>query len=173
MSYWPAVMDQVGFEPTTLKGVRACATLQTFAAGIGGTGNLSGALPLSYSGSRRRQESNLRPPDPDVTRAFTTPQTLQSFFSLPPDVFTSLLPSADTYSVFIFDVHPSRQTFREEPVFTESGIAPEPCGFTSRSIRELHHPGDTHPAADALQSKRFRRFCLWSREQADRETGSP
>jgi len=35
LSYWPAVVDQVGLEPTTLEGTRAFATLQTLAAGIG------------------------------------------------------------------------------------------------------------------------------------------
>jgi hypothetical protein len=43
---------------------------------------LSAALPLSYSNLRHWQESNLRPPDPDVTRAFTTPPTLEIFASL-------------------------------------------------------------------------------------------
>jgi hypothetical protein len=37
---------------------------------------------LSYSNSLRWQESNLRPSDPDVTLAFTTPQTLPSLSSL-------------------------------------------------------------------------------------------
>jgi hypothetical protein len=43
---------------------------------------LSDALSLSYSNFRRWQESNLRPSEPDVTQAFTTPQSLRSFFLL-------------------------------------------------------------------------------------------
>jgi hypothetical protein len=51
---------------------------------------LSDALPLSYSNFRHWWESNPRLSDPDVTQAFTTPQTPQSF-SLPPYFVTSLL----------------------------------------------------------------------------------
>jgi hypothetical protein len=83
----------VGLEPTTLGLVdvtRAFATLQTLAAGISGSVFLPDALPLSYSNFRHWWESNPRLSDPDVSRAFTTPQTLQSF-SLPPYFVTSLL----------------------------------------------------------------------------------
>ncbi|OLB86647.1 MAG: hypothetical protein AUI12_08570 [Acidobacteria bacterium 13_2_20CM_2_57_6] len=77
LSYWPAVVDQVGFEPITLEGTRAFATLQILAAGIGGSSRVAEPLlyPLSYGGLRHRQESNLRPSVLEVTQAFTTPQT--------------------------------------------------------------------------------------------------
>ena len=76
LSYWPAVVDQVGIEPTT-EVTRTFATLQTLAAGISGPSNVAEPLlyPLSYSDSRHWQESNLRPSVPEVTQAFTTPQT--------------------------------------------------------------------------------------------------
>jgi hypothetical protein len=57
-------------EVTLLRAIPA-----TFAAGISGPGICPLLYPLSYGSLRRRQESNLQPSDPDVTRAFTTPQT--------------------------------------------------------------------------------------------------
>jgi hypothetical protein len=42
---------------------------------------------LSYSDSRRWQDSNLRPSTYEVTRAFTTPQTLGSFSAAQPFYF--------------------------------------------------------------------------------------
>jgi hypothetical protein len=98
------------------------------AAGIVGSGVCPMLYPLSYGGSRRRQESNLRPSDPDVTRAFTTPQTLESLpyfiISLFPYFLTSSLPArAHTHSVHfrqrrIASPIRSREKFREELTFT-------------------------------------------------------
>jgi hypothetical protein len=87
---------------------------------------------LSYGGSRRRQESNLQPSDPDVTRAFTTPQT---FASLLPISHACLPPSrAHTRST-----HPQMPTRFADSVARKipggigthggSGFEPEPCGF--------------------------------------------
>jgi hypothetical protein len=75
---------------------------------------------LSYSDSHRWQDSNLRPSTYEVTRAFTTPQTLEFFLYF----FTSLLPSpAHTSSVLppISDHSPKMQSarkFREELALT-------------------------------------------------------
>lgn len=82
-----------GFEPATV--VRSSSRLHHSANPLGGNHRpgsyyLSAALPLSYSDFHRWQGSNLRPSEPDVTQAFTTPQTLQSF-SLPPHLVMSLL----------------------------------------------------------------------------------
>jgi len=66
-------------EVTLLRAIPA-----TFAAGINGPGIFPLLYPLSYSSLRRWQESNLQPSDPDVTRAFTTPQTLGSFSAAQP-----------------------------------------------------------------------------------------
>jgi hypothetical protein len=81
----------------------------------------------------------------DVTRSFTTPQTLETFpFFLTPLLHYFLHPRTPVAHVrqrrIVSTIH-SREKFREELAFTESGFEPEPCGFTCRSSRELHHPG--------------------------------
>jgi hypothetical protein len=83
-----------GLEPATV--VRSNSRLghsaKHSAAGIIGPGICPLLYPLSYGSSRCRQESNLQPSDPEVTRAFTTPQDRKfdpSF--LPPYFITSCL----------------------------------------------------------------------------------
>jgi hypothetical protein len=113
-----------GIEPATVGLVdvtRAFATLQILAAGISSSGFLSDALPLSYSNSRHRWESNPRLSEPDVTRAFTTPQTRIFFVtSLLRCVFTSSF--VHTRSVTLRSELPSAtqrvNNFREESALT-------------------------------------------------------
>jgi hypothetical protein len=96
--------------------------------------SLSAALPLSYSNFCRWQGSNLRPSDPAVTQAFTTPQTLQSF-SFPSYIVTSLLLPPRTPVAFPHCDVSFRQ--RNPPnIFSGgigahgiSGFEPEPCGL--------------------------------------------
>jgi hypothetical protein len=69
----------------------------------------------------------------DVTQAFTTPQTFQSF-SFPPSVVTSLpLPPRTPVAFLRRDVsfrQRNRRMFsREESALTESGIKPYYCGW--------------------------------------------
>lgn len=127
---------------------RACATLQILAAGISGLGRATRPLlyPLSYSNSRRWQESNLQPSEPDVTQAFTTPQTFPSscssllhcFFNLPSARTGTLL----SRSSFDFAALSSPDNFREESALAAFGIRTQSlAALYHRSIRELHHPG--------------------------------
>jgi hypothetical protein len=122
------------------------AVLFPSAAGISGPGFLSVALPLSYSNFRHWWESNPQPPEPDVTRAFTTPQTLPSFFF--PPYFTSLphySSSRHTHSVTLrsnISSAPSASAIsgrnQRSRSFRIRTRAFRPC---HRSNRELHHPG--------------------------------
>ena len=78
----------------------------------------------------------------EVSRAFTTPQTFQSFF------FTSLLLHFALHTPLALRFrHASwRQKFREESAptgFRDSN--PKPCGSSKRRNRELHHPGTLLP----------------------------
>jgi hypothetical protein len=133
------------------------------------------ALPLSYSDSHRWRNSNPQPLS-EVTRACTTPQLFQilSFFltSLLPSLFTSSFQhtSSVSFSTCIFRVRNSGRNRRSRSFgFRTRSLS----AVSTRSIRELHHPGNSSPAEDALESKRFRRLDLDSRENASRETGSP
>jgi hypothetical protein len=134
---------------------------------------LSAALSLSYSDFRRRQESNLRPSDPDVTQAFATPQTFSSF-SLPPYFLTSLL-------------HLPRTPIssRHQPRVDSPAEAPKNSGRNPRSRSLGLEPGalrpltievpvnctipGEHPATDFFGSKRFRRiYCSRANQQLAR-----
>ena len=98
----------------------------TFCGGNRWPGHYPTLYPLSYGDLHRRRDSNPQPCGNwffEVSRAFATPQTLD-LFSLPPYflVFRHLYR-------FVFDPHPTRQKFREEPaltVFRDSN--PKPCG---------------------------------------------
>jgi len=110
--------------------MRTFTTPETLAAGINGSGICPLLYPLSYGGSRRRQESNRQPSDPDVTRAFTTPQTFESLLPSP-----MLAPFTRTPIVRICKcrlaspIH-SREEFRGGiGAHGDSGFEPEPCGF--------------------------------------------
>jgi hypothetical protein len=84
---------------------------------------------LSYSDLRRWQDSNLRPSTYEVTRAFTTPQTLGSFSAAQPFYFiasctrTPIAPGRQRRNA---SPNHAGEEFREELAFTESGFAPEP-----------------------------------------------
>jgi hypothetical protein len=116
------------------------------AAGISGPGICPLLYPLSYGSSRRRQESNLQLSDPDVTRAFTTPQTFESlpyFFYF----LTSLLPSlAHTRSMHSPISHRfvdplSRKVPGGIGAHGDSGFEPEPCGFAREVTVNFTIPG--------------------------------
>jgi hypothetical protein len=142
---------------------RAFATLQILAAGISSSGFLSDALPLSYSNSRHRWESNPRLSEPDVTRAFTTPQTLESF-SLPPYFVASLLRLPHTLVA-------SRCAANFPPPLSGSEISgrnqrSRAFGFRTRAFRlfrrsnrELHHPGSITFEGKSLRHSDLRRPC--------------
>jgi hypothetical protein len=82
-------------------------------------GYLSDALPLSYGSLRYRWESNPRLSAPDVTRAFTTPQTLP---------YSSLLTSLPHYSsprtpvAGPWEAHFSPPNYSDEKVREESAV---------------------------------------------------
>ena len=91
-----------GFEPATV--VRSNSRLHHSANPCGGnhrpwSSYLSAALSLSFSNFRHWWESNPRPSEPDVTQAFTTPQTLDFFLRLLIISLVHYFSSAHTNSV--------------------------------------------------------------------------
>jgi len=137
---------------------RTFTTPEIFAAGISGSGNCPTFYPLNYGNLRRRQDSNLQLSDPDVTRAFTTPHTLESF----PYLLTSLLH-------YFFRAHPQRFVFDCILRVKNSGRNRRSrslryrtrslSAVTTRSNRELHHPGTRFPRWIALHRNDLGDFC--------------
>jgi hypothetical protein len=101
---------------------------------------------LSYSDLHRWQDSNLRPSTYEVTRAFTTPQTLESF-----PYFLCLLTSFTSALAHTRRMHsPMPHRFadslaRKIPggivVHGVSGVEPEPCGSAREVTVNFTIPG--------------------------------
>lgn len=122
-----------GLIPASCREVSLLSTIPaSFCGGNQRLGYLPAALPLSYSNFRRRQESNLRPSEPDVTQAFTTPQTLR-YFSLPPYFVASLFPSAHTSSITLKGSYPFAGSAR----FKNPGRNQRPRSFGFRTRRPI------------------------------------
>jgi len=105
--------------------------------------------PLSYNDLRRWRDSNPQPCGywfVEVSRAFTTPQTLQ-IFAAPPWLLAARSPSENAGSVSprtpVRSVHcPADKNSgrnRRSRFFRESN--PKPCGCSDEVTVKLHHPG--------------------------------
>jgi hypothetical protein len=138
-----------GFEPAPVERSNPC--LHHSANPCGGNQRLrflSDALPLSYSNFRHRWESNPQLSDPDVTQAFTTPQTLESF-SFPPYFVAAFVRLPRTHIAsrcvanFPLPLSASETSGRNQRS-RAFGIRTRAFRLFRRSNRELRHPGTSH-----------------------------
>jgi hypothetical protein len=138
LSYWPAFVDQMGFEPTPSKEPAPSPRCKLLRRESPDRAVLLDRRS-NYSDSRRWQGSNLQPSVPDVARAFATPQTLEFFLTSLLRCFLASFRHTSTVSSLtcILRVRNSGRNQRSRL----SGFEPEPFGLTKEVSVSFTIPG--------------------------------